>query len=83
MALPRRDRESTRGTHGILTTVDWCFEKVWGLAERPSSTGERRKLDSGTKKVDNEVGCLGKLATAMKVARRILYKQETRGWSSH
>jgi hypothetical protein len=25
MALPRRDRGSTRGNHGILTAVDWYF----------------------------------------------------------
>jgi hypothetical protein len=43
MTLLGRDRESTRGTHGILTVVDWCFGKE-GLAEQLSSTGERRKL---------------------------------------
>jgi hypothetical protein len=45
MTLSGRDRGSTRGTHGILTAVDWCF-------------GERRKLDSRRKKVGNEVGGL-------------------------
>jgi hypothetical protein len=43
MALPGRDRENTRGNHGILTAVDWCFGEG-GLAARPGSTGERRKL---------------------------------------
>jgi hypothetical protein len=76
MALPRRDRGSTRGNHGILTVVDWCFGG--GLAARPGSTRERRKLDSERKKVGNKVVWLGELATAMKVAQRVLYRQETR-----
>jgi hypothetical protein len=71
MALLGRDRGSIGGTHGILTIVDWCFREV-GLAERPSFAGERRKLDSGRKKVGNEMGWLDELATAMEVARHVL-----------
>jgi hypothetical protein len=45
-----------------------------GLTEWPSSIGERRKLDSGRKKVGNKVGWLGKLTTTMEVARCVLYR---------
>jgi hypothetical protein len=76
MALPRRDRGSTRGNHEILTVVDWCIGG--GLAAWPGSIREWRKLDSERKKVGNKVVWLGELAIVMKVAQRVLYRQETR-----
>jgi hypothetical protein len=45
MALLGRDRENTKGNHGILTAVDWCFgEGGWPHGRVLQENGESLTL---------------------------------------
>jgi hypothetical protein len=60
MALLRRNRGSTRGTHGILTAVHWCFD-------RRSLHGQEQRNLIREKEMDNKSGELA-------IARRLLLR---------
>jgi hypothetical protein len=65
MALLGRNRGSTRGTHGILIAVHWCFD-------RRSLHGQEQRNLIREKEVDNKFGELA-------IARRLLLRTRDAG----
>jgi hypothetical protein len=71
MALPGRDRENTRGNHGILTAVDLCFGEGVGCTAGFYRRTEKACLTLRGRRWATK-WWLGELATAMEVAQHVL-----------